>query len=314
MKERIFRYITVSFLLFVVLACNIGPLSIDLGMGGGDDSPADAPGAASSIEAGINAPMQGASLSSGPTEIAYYATSVDGVASVELSVNGEVLSMTSSPDTSEQVVALNYNWTPAVSGSHTIRVRAMDAKGNWSEYAMVSVNVSAPPQAQPDSQTQGQANPPSQDDSDSAQAQSGSQDKDDDDKDSEKPPESDIMELYNVEHDPDVFYYGSSSCGSKKITIETDITNPDDAYAAIIFFRFWDNEGGGLSNWDSGTAMSRQGDDHFSITLESDQITNYNQFDDAVLYYQIKVQSKPPNAEILAGTEVVKEVGLKVCP
>jgi len=307
MKKRLLISSAAFTLLLFMLACNLGPLTIDFG-GGGDGDSSSGDSADGGIEAGINAPANGATLSAGPTEIAYYATSVDGVASLELSVNGEVLSTVTNPDTSQQVTALKYSWEPTTAGSHTIRVRALDAKGNWSEYAIVTVNVSPPPQAQPESQPQDQADAPDQNESGSQQGQ------DQDDDDSDVPPESDVMQIYNVEHDPDTFYYGSSACGSKKITIEADITNPDDAYAAIIFFRFWDKEGEGLSAWDSGTAMSRESDEHFSITLESDQIANYNKFEFAVMYYQIKVQSKPPNPDILAGTEVVKEIVLEVCP
>lgn len=300
MKKRMLKITIAASLMVVMLACNIGPLSIDLGGGGGSDSPAGEAGTAAGIETGINAPAQGAALSAGPVEIAYYATSVDGVATVELSVNGEILSMVSNPDTSEQVVALKYTWEPEVSGSHTIRVRAMDAKGSWSDYAAVTVNVAAPPQTQPDSQ----AEQPDQDDTEQDQDQG---------QDDNAPPESDEMEIYNVKHDKDLFYYGGNSCGAKKITIEADVTHPEDAYAAIIFFRFWDKEGEGLSSWSSGNAMTKESDGHFSITMESDKIPNYNQFEFAILYYQIKVQSKPPNPEILAGTEVIKEIELQIC-
>ena len=155
MKRRFSILLIATILLLVLLACDIGPLSIDLG---GTQESEDAErevSPESEITAGINAPAANTVLSAGPTEIAYYATSIDGVAAIELSVNGEILSTVASPDTSQQVVALKYSWTPAISGSHTIRVRAMDANGKWSDYAAVTVNVESSQQAQPN-------NPPAQ--------------------------------------------------------------------------------------------------------------------------------------------------------
>ncbi len=295
MNKNILQIAITVLLLSVLLACSIGPLTIDLG-GGGDNAGADnGENADASIEAGINAPAQGANLPAGPTEIAYYATSLNGVASIELSVDGEVLSTVASPDTSEQVVALKYTWDPAVPGSHTIRVRALDSKGAWSEYAVVTVNIESS----------------QEDEASSGQAQTEETTATDTPSPTATPDE---MTIYNVEHDKNLFYWGSGSCGSKEITIEADVTHPDDAYAAIIFFRFWDKEGTGLSAWSSGNAMARDSDEHFRITISSENIPNYSNYDFAVLYYQIKVQSKPPNPEILAGTEVIKQIEMQRCP
>ena len=57
--------------------------------------------------------------------------------------------------------------------------------------------------------------------------------------------------------------------------------------------------------------MSRKNDEHFSVTLFSEKIPNYNMFEFTVMYYQIKLQDKAGN--ILAGTDVIKEVNLEIC-
>lgn len=295
MKKRINIIAAAALLLSILLACSIGPLTIDLGGGSGDEGNGDEAPAGDGAEAGISAPAAGATLPAGTVEIAYYATSVDGVASVELSVDGEILSITGSPDTSEQVVALKYAWDPATSGSHTIRVRAMDAKGNWGDYAAVTVNVEAASQQQPEPPA---AVTPTQEPTDSPSPTAT--------------PEN--MTVYNVKHNKDIFYWGGGGCGSKEITIEADITHPDEAYAGMIFFRFWDKEGAGLSPWSAAYPMSRDSDEHFRITISSENIANYNKFEFAVMYYQIKIQSKPPNAVVLAGTDVIKQVELQRCP
>lgn len=289
-KKRIY-FFSILLLMVVVLACSIGPVTIDLG-GGGDDNGGSS--SAGSIETGINAPAAGATLQMSPSEIAYHATSTDGIAMIELSVNGEVKSSIVSPDPSQQVVALKYTWQPVVSGSHTIRVRAQSSKGAWSEYSTVTVNVEGAQQAQP-APAAAEPEAPKPTETPSATAT----------------PEE--MTIYNVKHDLDTFYYASGGCGSREITITADVTHPDDAYAAILFIRFWDKEGEGLTSWDSGRAMSKKSDGHFSVTLFSESIPNYAAFDFAVMYYQIKIQSEPPNPSILAGTEVIKQIELQRC-
>ncbi len=298
MKKRLAIVLIAGMLLFVLLACSIGPLTIDLGLGGDEDTSSNGASAGGGIEAGVNSPAPGAVIPAGPSEIAYYATSVDGVATIELSVDGEVLSTVSNPDTSQQVVALKYTWEPTVSGSHTIRVRAMDAKGNWSNYAAVSVTVESSQTGQQDSQPVEPVQPAEQKPTDTPSATATPED----------------MTVYNVKHNQDIFYWGGGSCGSKEITIEADITHPDDAYAGMIFFRFWDKEGAGLSSWSAAYPMARDSDEHFRITISSENIANYNKFEFAVMYYQIKIQSKPPNAVVLAGTDVIKQVELHRCP
>jgi hypothetical protein len=57
--------------------------------------------------------------------------------------------------------------------------------------------------------------------------------------------------------------------------------------------------------------MSKKSDGSYSVTLFSEKIPNYNQFEFAAMNYQIKVQDK--GGSILAGTEVFKDVRLQIC-
>jgi len=283
--KRIKVLVTVLILLLVIIACDIGNLSIDLG-GGEKNSQSQE----RAVEAGIDSPSNGETLPMDPIEISYHATSTEGVSTLELSINGEVVSSIASPDSNQNVIALKYTWQPSVSGSHTIRVRAQNSAGAWSDFSTATVNIE-----------NGQQDPPSE---------------------PETPNETDTpsptatpeeMTIYNIEHDLDKFYYGDGTCGSREITISADITHPDDAYAAILFIRFYDNnDGGGLTNWDSGRAMGRKADEHFSATLISKDIPNYNAFRFAVMHYQIVIQDKAGNS--LARTEVIKKLLLERCP
>jgi hypothetical protein len=270
-------------LLLVIIACDIGNLSIDLGGGGENSQPQGA-----AVEAGIDSPSNGAILPMDSIEIAYHATSTEGVSTIELSINGEVISSIASPDLDQNVVVLKYTWQPSVSGSHTIRVRAQNNAGAWSDFSAATVSIESGQQDQ-------QQDPPTDPDPQSPTAT----------------PEE--MTIFNIEHDLDKFYYGDDTCGSREITISADITHPDDAYAAILFIRFYDNnDGGGLTDWDSGRAMVRKTDEHFSVTISSKSIPNYNAYKFAVMYYQIVIQDKSGNN--LARTEVIKKLLLERCP
>lgn len=289
--KRIKIVVTVIVLLIIIIACDIGPISIDLGLGGDGDSAQPEGGA---VEAGIDSPSNGAALPMGPVEIAYHATSTEGVSVIELSVNGEVVNSFTNPDSDQNVLVMKYTWEPNVSGNHTIRVRAQNSEGTWSDFSTATVNIEDEGQIQ-------QQDPPTE---------------------SETPKETDTpsptatpeeMTIFNIEHSPDKFYYGDGTCGSREVTISADITHPDDAYAATLFIQFYDNnDGGGLTKWDSGRSMGRKSDDHFSATLISKDIPNYNAFRFAVMYYQIVVTGKNDNR--LAKTEVIKKLLLERCP
>jgi len=289
--KRIKIIVTVIVLLIVIIACDIGPISIDLGFGGDGDSaqPQD-----QAVEAGIDSPSNGATLPMDSIEITYHAISTEGVSAIELSVNGEVVSSFTSPDPDQNVIALEHTWQPSVSGSHTIRVRAQNSKGDWSDFSVATVNI------EDDGQTQ-QQEPPTE---------SETQKEADSPSPTSTPEE---MTIFNIEQSLDKFYYGGGTCGSREVTISADITHPDDAFAAILFIRFYDNnDGGGLTNWDTGRAMGRKSDEHFSATLISKDIPNYNAFRFAVMYYQIVIQDKAGNS--LARTEVIKKLLLERCP
>ena len=288
--KRIQVFGIILSLFLVIIACDIGPMSIDLGIGGGGDS-GQAKG--ETIEAGIDSPSNGATLQMEPVDISYHATSTEGVSSIELSVNGEVVSTFTSPDPNQKVVTLNYTWEPSVSGSHTIRVRAQNSEGVWSDFSVATVNVE-------DSKPVSPAEPDEQEETDTTPPTSPS-----------ATPEE--LTIFNVKHSLDKFYYGDGSCGSREVTISADITHPDDAHAATLFTRVYDNDGGGgLTKWDSGRGMGRKTDTHFSATLISNNIPNYNSYRHAVLHYQIVITDKNDNR--VAATDVIKKLLLERCP
>ena len=285
--KRIKIGLYVSMILVLVVACEFAGITIDLG---GEESGGETQ--VSPIEVGIDSPPNGATLEMKAVEISYHASSTEGVSAVELSVNGEVLSSIASPASDQKVVALKYTWQPTVSGSHTIRVRAQNSAGAWSDYVAATVNIeSAQQPAAQQGQAQQQAEEPEEPEP------------------TETPEE---LTIFDVEHDRDKVFYGGGTCGSREITISARVTQPEDVYVLVLFIRFADKESADVTKWDSGRAMSKKGEDTYSVTLQSDKITNYNAFEFAVMRYQMVAQDKQGNS--IARTEVMDDLSIEVCP
>ena len=287
------RYqIGITVLLALLLAsCGSGGITIDLGGDSSSDKPEVAP-----VEAGVDAPANGTTLPMAPVNIAYHASSTDGISAVELTINGEVVNSFATPGSDQQVVALQYNWQPSVSGSHTIRVRAQSTSGAWSDYAAATVTIQAP--AAPVVVEQKEEKPK------------------DEEKEKEEEPEPtktpEGITLFDIKHSKDKFFYGSNSCGTHEITISTRVTNPDDVFQVVLFTRFADRESSAYTKWDSGHAMSKKDDDLYSITLTSTKIANYNAYEFAVMRYQIVVEDEDGDRSVR--TEVMEDILLEVCP
>lgn len=281
--------------MVVLLACDFAGISIDLG-GEKKEPKSDA-----NIEVGIDAPLNGASLQMAPVDIAYHATCVDGIAAVELSVDGNVVDGMTDASFSQKVVALKHTWQPEVAGSHMISVRALSGEGAWSDYQTITVNVAAQ-QAQPQSPPDAQQPP------DTSAVQSTPEPPPQPVQPTETPKD---VTIFDIKHDADIFYYGSSNCGTKKITITANVTHQEKLRGLYIFTRFADYGGSGVTKWDSGTHLSKKSDGTYSITLESDNLANYSTYRDAIMNFQIVAQDG--SGTILARSEVNKKVTLKRC-
>jgi hypothetical protein len=280
------------FVMFTMLACEFAGINIDLG-GGKEEHDQVA-----TIEAGIDSPPNGANLKMAPVDVAYHASSLDGISAVELSIDGEVVNSFSSPASDQKVIALKYAWQPTEAGSYTIRVRAQSSTGLWSDFVASNVNI----EGQAQEQVEPTAQPPLVTPQQPAQTAQPAQP-------TATPKE---FTFFDIKHDRDKFYYGGSGCGSREITITTRVTHPEKVFAAYLFTRFYDKEGDGVSVWDAGHSMKKINNDTYSVTLQSNKISNYNMFEYTIMNYQIVVQDKVNS--ILARSEVVKKVTLEICP
>ena len=297
MKRAAFIF-GVLFLVLTVLACDFAGINVDLGgndNGSADEPPSSQPQAAP-VEAGIDGPPDLSVLQMGPVDIAYHASSLEGVAVVELSIDGAVVSSVASPDASTKVVALRYTWNPPAPGSYILQVRAQSKNGAWSNLVTSALTIQGAQPQQPVPQQQAPQLP---------QAPQPT-------KTPEPTATPDKVTIYDVKHDLDRFYYGDGSCGSREITISAKVARPEEVFSVVLFNRFFDNEGGSTSKWDAGHAMSKKSDGTYSITIASSKITNYNLYRYAVMNYQMVATDK--NRNNIARTEVFKDIQLNRCP
>ncbi len=275
-------------ILSLAVSCEFAGVNVDFG--GGGSSQAQAP----SIEAMVDSPANGANLPMGPVDISYHASSTEGVAAVELSINGEVLSSITTPGSDQKVAAMKYTWQPTVSGSHTIRVRAQNNSGTWSDYSATTVNIEAGQEEQAQQTTQ-EEQPEVVKPTNTPEATAT--------------PEG--ITLFDIKHDKDLFYYGNNTCGSHELTISVRVTNPDDVYQIVLFIKFLDKESAGATKWDSGRALSKKGDDLYSVTLTSTKIPNYTDFEFALMQYQFVVVDKDGNRDVRSDT--FEDISIEKC-
>ncbi|HOJ00021.1 MAG TPA: Ig-like domain-containing protein [Anaerolineaceae bacterium] len=271
------------FSLVFLQACDVA-----ISVGDADGSKASVP-----LAVNVQAPAQGSQVPMGAVDIRYTATAPEGVAVVELSIDGYIVNSYTAPDPSQNTVALVYSWTPPTVGSHIIRVRVQDSKGTWSDYTDVMLTVT---EAQPDQSAADQS---------SQQAQPT---------DAPLPTATPSTPyISGVTHDVNKFYYGNSTCGPTKITISAKVSDPSKVWSVVIFTRFMDKEGEGQSKWDTGHAMNPKGSSgEYSITLDSSKIANFNTYDYAVFRYQFVATDK--NRNEVARTDVYEDIDYSICP
>ncbi len=284
---RRMKYLIYIFLILSIApGCEFAGISVDFG--GGDSSSSSAASESVTLEAGVDSPVSGASLPMAPVEISYHASSPDGIAAVELSINGEVVSSIATPGSDQKLVALNYTWQPTVSGSHTIRVRAQSTAGGWSDYAASTVNIEGEQKEEPESVA---VEKPT--------------------KTPEPTATPDEITLFDIKHDKDTFYYGNNGCGSHEMTISTRATKTEDIFQILLCMGFEDKESAGYTKLDKCFAMSKKSDDFFSITLTSEKIPEYNKFEFMVVKYQLIVVDVNDSTEVR--TDVMRDINLEVC-
>ncbi len=290
--------LVVTFLFLTSLIAGCGPVTISVG-GTGTQS-AGSGSQTYPLKAVIDSPISGSNLAMGAVDINYHASAQDGVASVELSVDGQVLSNLVTPDSKQPLVSLKYTWQPTVSGSHVIRVRTQSSKGELSAFAESMITIQGEVQQQPQQPQQ------------SADTTTSDTTTTDTTTDNTTTTTFESNQIDTIQKSVTKFYWFTSACGPTKLTLTVHVNDPKNVFQVLVFNRMWDREGAGSGGWDSGYAMKPLGDDEYTFTYTSTNTKNPKGYDRAEFHYQFKVVGK--DASILYGSDVYKDIQFDRCP
>lgn len=89
----------------------------------------------------IDSPSQGSTLGLAPVEVAARARHPQGVAQIELWVNGAVVARSDNPEPGAEVYAAQLSWRPSTPGAYTLQVRALSAGGDWGPFTRADLSV-----------------------------------------------------------------------------------------------------------------------------------------------------------------------------
>jgi hypothetical protein len=101
-------------------------------------------GSTSGLQAWIDSPQHESTHPVAPMDIVLHAADPGGVAAVELSINGEVLSRRPPDDASAPLVTHHVDWDPQAPGEYVLTARAQNHAGAWSPAAVSNVTLTGP--------------------------------------------------------------------------------------------------------------------------------------------------------------------------
>ena len=226
-----------------------------------------------------------------PITMVIHAGDVQGVTSFELSVNGKVVAEIPSPNTSNSLVTLTYEWHPPDPGKYLMTVRAKNNTGTWSPYAETAVivsNVDNPPTGLP-TPTETATHRPVEFPTPTNTPQ----------------PATITVERIST----NLVYLGSSSCGPLDVTITARTTVTENIKVVVLFYRF---QTGSASSDFQSIGMNPIGDGIYQRSINPTSLLGGSvPFDQAILQYQVVVQQNDGDTSVRTG--VIADIAVKAC-
>jgi hypothetical protein len=181
-------------------------------------------------------PLNNFEISLEPYEIVLHGSAFKGIAAIELRITGEPALTFNDPAPGEILVTLKHTWTPLKSGRYVLQARTRDAENNWSQTAVVTVDVVEAATPTP-TQTQTPTATPT--------LQAG---------------------FTEPVFSPDkIAQY--VSCPPNKVTAVIGATALDGVKVVVAFYRLVDKATGDTSDW-ANAAMQPLGDNKYRIDLQ----------------------------------------------
>lgn len=244
----------------------------------------------------IDAPLNGMVLPLEPYMIVYHASDPAGVAQVELTANGVLLSSEGSAGAME-LLTLRYEWLPPASGEYVLQAREQNASGAWSEIAEVVVIITSGTitptltQTSTPTITSTLTHTPTETQTPTATATQPSE-----------------LALINPFRSTTTLFYGGCEPGS--LTLMIQATLPEEVEYMYLFYKLQDKDTGEQTASSGGSWMTKTGVDTWTITLQGAEIQNDKKYDDAWFIYQFISQG--PDKE-LTRSQQYSDVTLAAC-
>jgi hypothetical protein len=232
-------------------------------------------GSAGGNQAWIDAPLAGSRLPLAAVEIVAHAASPDGIASFEISLNGQLLAKTvPDPASMDQTLKYTrYSWQPPAPGSYLIEVKAFDRNNQPGSPAQVVVEVGEPTPT----------------------------------------PTATPTPFFKVVVKPNhiYYYYRGADCGEKQAQFQVQVSDPEKVAGVWLFVRLSNKDNGETTDWGGALVMSPMGSGWYSYMLLSQDIPSVAKFRDAWVQYQFVAYDKR-NA-VVARSDVLWDVELSIC-
>ncbi len=243
-------------------------------------------------QAWIDAPLDGSNLPLAPYEIIFHATARGNPTAVELSINEQPISL-SSVDLGRPLVTVRYAWDPKEPGRYTITARAQDSSGRWSSPhthvvtiggAVITVTISptittTPITITPSFTPSVTPMPPAQ------------------------------AAVTFIGASTDHFYTGDKSCGPMVVSLEAQVSDPQQMPHMVLFFRARDSESGKYSEWNN-VDMRSEGGGKFGLSLQGSTIADLPGQDNWLIYQFIGTGA---DNQPVARTQVYGDIVLSIC-
>lgn len=282
-----FRPILCSAVLLICLSlygCSMPLFQADVGQIG-------------SVQAWIDAPLDGSTIPLAPYEIVLHAYDPASVTQVELKANGSLLATLPNTDMGRLLTTLKYLWSPAAPGNYTLSARAQSSDGLWGSETTVVVTV-----------TGSTATPviPIVD--------SGTPTLVDTLTPTPSPPPTFTPTTLPVElsFTPRIsnnqFYYGT--CSPDQVTIQVYVSGGNIS-SVDIFMQLKNQDNGNTTGWDGGSGMSSSGDGWFSRTISARSVEGAENVSSASLLYQFVTTSN--SGQIIGRSQVYSDITLTAC-
>ena len=279
MKKIIVTCLSVLFVL--VYLVTIYPLQSSQAMAG-------VPAASAGVsKAWLDAPLDGKQLPLAPYEVVYHGADLSGVARMELSINGNQVSLEDNPNQSKLLVTSKYAWKPQAPGKYTLRARAQNNAGGWSEYAIANVTILGTITDTPTPTPTMTITPTITTSPTPTNTPTPT------------PTTFAKLQLLDPTRSVGTFYHGS--CTPNEITFTIRASDPKAVQYLFLFYKMQDMDSEQITESNDGQNMQKVGNDTWSITLKYTQIPNYNRFSRAWFIYQFISQG--PNKEITRGKQ-----------